>query len=78
VEYKHSLLSCITTGRWSGFIYTAEEKLFHTGGSIYIDGTWDVPSGVLVVETAINDMIFGDLTVVCAIYELIKLQQEVK
>jgi hypothetical protein len=67
MEYKHGLLGCITAGRRPGLISSAKEKFFYTCGRIDVDGAWDVPAVVLVVETTVDDMIFGDLRVVCAI-----------
>jgi hypothetical protein len=77
MEYKNSLLNTVATCRWLGLVQSvSREKILNCRCSVDIDGSRNVSTGVLVVETTIDNMELGDLIIESAVKQMIELEEE--
>jgi hypothetical protein len=76
VENQDSLLRTVSTNRRFRFSQagTPQEQLIDLSGRIYINGAFDMPTVVLIVEAAIDDVELMNTRVINAIQEIVDLK----
>lgn len=79
MENENCFSSRVTTNRWLRFRQArAKQQLFDSSGRIDIDSSRDMATVILIVKTAINNVIVMNLRVVFAINKSVELDVSIE